>query len=232
MHQATKSAHQNCAPKPKYVEYGLRFEPHGSSRRPCWRSAGRDRTERSGAGAVARLGRQHRRVPEDAVCGLPGIDVTHAREPTTIDRRAAGVAGLGANRSGMYAGSPSAGDARRRSRRSLFRRRRAIVIDLRGLRRAARGRPRCEPFPDSRETDRAYVLGVITGVSSSRSSSSLSPSPAGPRARGSRRRGATSRRRCVRTSRPRAAACCSFPRARPSSIATAPARRSRTGSWR
>src|SRR3954470_14732735 len=36
MHQATKSAHQNCAPKPKYVEYGLRFEPHGSSRRPCW----------------------------------------------------------------------------------------------------------------------------------------------------------------------------------------------------
>jgi hypothetical protein len=47
---------------------------------------GRDRAERRGARAVARLGRQHCRVPEDAVCGLPGIDVTHAREPTTIGR--------------------------------------------------------------------------------------------------------------------------------------------------
>ena len=75
--------------------------------------------------------------------------------------------------------------ARRRSRRSLFRRRRAIVIDLRGLRRAGQRSPRCEPFPDSGETVPAYVLDVIHRRVSSRSLVLASRSPAARRAQAS-----------------------------------------------
>jgi hypothetical protein len=43
-----------------------------------------DRAEARRPWAAARLRRQDACVTEDAVCGLPGIDVAHAREPTTI----------------------------------------------------------------------------------------------------------------------------------------------------
>ena len=62
------------------------------------------------------------------------------------------------------------------------------------------GRPRCEPFPDSRETDRAYVLGVTHRRVARRGRRPLTRRRRRDGARGVHaRRGATSRRRCVRS---------------------------------
>jgi hypothetical protein len=83
-------------------------------------------------GAVAGLGREDEGVADHAVHGLSRVDVAHEVRAYDSGGGSAGEAGADANRTPMYAGvlQPV---TKRRARRSLFRRRRAIVIDLRGL---------------------------------------------------------------------------------------------------